>query len=117
MEVTASARYIRIAPRKVSLVADFVRGLAADKALIYLAATKKRSCKVIEKLIKSALSNVSDAAKGNTSSLYIGTIRVDGGPALKRFDSRAMGRAEKIKKRMSHISLTLTDTLVASRKK
>lgn len=108
MEVHAFARFVRIAPRKVRLVVDLIRGVTVTEALIRLQTTEKGSTTVVEKLLKSAMANASHNFKLDPSGLKIGMIRVDEGPMLKRYDSRAFGRAEVIRKRTSHISLTLS---------
>ena len=108
MEVKAILRYLRIAPRKVRLVADLIRGKDVPRAQIILRYTKKKSAPVILKLLNQAIAN----AKHNfqieeIDSLYIKKITVDEGPKLKRWRPRARGRAFMIQKKTSHITLVL----------
>ena len=105
---SAKLSYVRIAPRKVRLVADLVRGLDVDEALRVLKFTRKRSAPVVHKLISSALANAVDRDPSlDVEELYVKTIYVDGGPTLRRFLPRAQGRATKILKRTSHIKVEL----------
>lgn len=108
MEVHAYARFVRIAPRKVRLVVDLIRGVTVAEALVRLQTTNKGSTTVVEKLLKSAMANAAHNFKLDPMGLKVGMIRVDEGPMLKRYDSRAFGRAEVIRKRTSHVSLTLS---------
>ncbi|MCB9655518.1 MAG: 50S ribosomal protein L22 [Deltaproteobacteria bacterium] len=106
MIATAKLMHLRIAPRKVRLVADLVRGKRVEEALNILQFTRKRSALALAKLIKSAVANASEAG-ANVDRLVVGHIAVGGGPVLKRFMPRAMGRAAQILKRTSHVTLGL----------
>ncbi len=108
MEVIAKARYIRISPRKVRLVADLVRGLDVDKALAQLRFYRKAAAKPLIKLIESGVANAEHNFK-LSGGLFIKKITVDGGPVLKRWRARAFGRAAPIRKRSSHINLVLEE--------
>ncbi len=108
MEVHAYARFVRIAPRKVRLVVDLIRGAAVPEALIRLQTANKGAALAVTKLLKSAMANAAHNFKLDPMGLKISMIRVDEGPMLKRQDTRAQGRAEIIRKRTSHISLTLS---------
>jgi large subunit ribosomal protein L22 len=103
MEVTAIARHIRMSPRKVRLVADLVRGLDVDKAAAQLRFIQKAAAKPVLKVILSAAANAEHNFKRPAGGLYVKTIRVDGGPTLKRWRARAFGRAGSIRKRSCHI--------------
>ena len=107
MEVTARARYLRIAPRKARLVADLVRGKRVEQALNTLAFTNKAFAKKLTKLINSAVANAQHSTNVDVDTLWIKRIYVDGGPVLKRYMPRAMGRATMIRKRTSHITVVL----------
>ncbi len=114
MAFQASHRYARISPRKVRHLATLVRGKFAEDALEILRAYPHRGARMLEKVIKSALGNAQDPDqnKGKTTrvdDLVITDIRVDGGPMFKRIRPRARGMAFMIKRRMSHLSVTLTD--------
>lgn len=107
MEVKASLRNLRIAPRKVRLVADLVRGKSVAEAKLQLSFNKKRASLPVLKLINSAVANADHNFNIDTDTLRIKSICVDQGPMLKRFMPRAFGRAAEIQKRMSHIRLVL----------
>lgn len=106
---TASARHVRIAPRKVRMVVDLVRGKPILEALDILQFTQKRAAPIISKVIESALRNVeeSDDLNWEIDDLKVDEIYANEGPTLKRFKPRAMGRATTILKRTSHIHVAL----------
>jgi large subunit ribosomal protein L22 len=104
----ASLSYLRIAPRKVRLVAAHVRGLAVGEALAMLKYTPQSAAKPLAKLLRSAVANAED--KGghvDVDALFVKTLTVDGGPKLRRFMPRAMGRAYRVEKRTSHVYVEL----------
>ncbi len=103
----ATLRYLRISPRKVRLVADLVRGKHVEDALNILQFTNKRSSQPLAKLLKSAVANADQKPGVNVDKLFVKTLMVDGGPTIKRFASRAMGRATPIIRRTSHITIVL----------
>lgn len=105
----AVLKNIRIAPRKVRLVAGLVRGKPVQTALDILKLTNKRSAPAVSKLIKSAMANATNKATVDVDRLVVSEIFVDGGPAMQRWLPRAQGRATPIKKRMSHITLSLSE--------
>lgn len=107
MEVKASARYIRISPRKVRLVASLVRGMAVAKALEQLKFVGKGAAEPVRKAIASAAANAVHNFELSEDNLLIKEISVDGGPVLKRWLPRAHGHASPLMKRMSHINVTL----------
>ncbi len=109
MESKAVARYIRIAPRKVRLVVDLIRGKQVGEALAILKHTPKAASPVVEKLLKSAIANAEHNYELDPNNLVVGKIFVDQGPTLKRFRPRAMGRASRIHKRTSHITVVLNE--------
>lgn len=113
MEIKAELNYLRIAPRKVRLAADMIKGLDARRAILALHHLPKRSALPIEKLIRSAIANASHNFQLDEQGLYIKDIRVNQGTMLKRFTPRAFGRAAPIRKKTSHVLLTL-DTRTAS---
>jgi len=106
--VRASARYVRVAPRKARLVADQVRGLHIDKARALLQFSPRGAARDIEKLIDSAASNAENNHELVADDMRIAEITVDEGPTLRRFRPRALGRATRINKRTSHIAVALT---------
>ncbi|MBI4821557.1 MAG: 50S ribosomal protein L22 [Deltaproteobacteria bacterium] len=103
----ASMRFLRIAPRKIRLVAEMVRGKNVEEALNILRFTRKRSARHLTKLIKSAVANADQKGGVNVDRLYVGRLLVDGGPTLKRWRPRAMGRATPVRRRVSHITVVL----------
>ena len=109
MESTAKARYVRIAPRKVRLVMDMVRGKPVEDALNTLGLVRKSASPILVKVIKSALANAENNHDMDTDGLVIKEAYVDEGPTLKRFMPRAMGRATMIRKRTSHITVVLSE--------
>ena len=107
MEYTATHRYARISPRKARLMADIVRGKFADEALELLRFQPQRGARMLEKVIHSAMANAEDRRAPNLAELMLTDVRVDPGPMLKRMMPRARGMASVIKRRMSHIRVTL----------
>jgi large subunit ribosomal protein L22 len=109
MESTAKAKHVRIAPRKVRLIMDMVRGKPAEEALKTLSLVRKAAAPVVAKIIKSALANAENNHEMNTDGLIVSRAFVDEGPTMKRFMPRAMGRATMIRKRTSHITVVLSE--------
>ncbi|MEK9150491.1 MAG: 50S ribosomal protein L22 [Patescibacteria group bacterium] len=107
---TAKLNYLRIAPRKARLVASSLRGLSVSEAEAQLLLTPQKSGLPILKLLRSAVSNAKNTKQMNPEKLFIKEIRVDKGPALKRFSPRAMGRATTIMKKGSHLILVLAES-------
>ncbi len=109
MEVKAQARFQRISPRKARLAVDAVRGKRVEEALNLLRYSPQRSAKVLTKIVRSAVSNAEQNPGIDVDTLYIKKAFVDPGPSLKRWVPRAMGRASKILKRTSHITVVLDE--------
>lgn len=99
---------LRQSPRKVRLVADLIRGKRVDEALQILRFTNKKSITPIEKLLMSAIANAKDRGVGDENNLIIQNIRVDEGPILYRRRPVSRGRANVIRKRTSHINISLS---------
>jgi large subunit ribosomal protein L22 len=108
--VRASAKYVRVAPRKARLVADQVRGLDIEKARALLQFSPRGAARDIQKLIDSAAANAENNHDLVADEMRVSEIRVDEGPTLKRFRPRALGRATPIHKRTCHISVALQPT-------
>ena len=106
--VRASARYVRVAPRKARLVADQVRGLHIEQARALLAFSPRGAAEDIHKLINSAAANAENNHDLIGDEMKITSITVDEGPTLRRFRPRALGRATPINKRTCHIAVALT---------
>lgn len=109
METKAKAKFIKMSPRKVRLVVDVVRGLKAEEALDRLKLTNKAAVKPISKLINSAIADAEHNFELKKENLFIKEIKVNEAPTLKRWMPRAHGRATTIRKRNSHISITLAE--------
>lgn len=109
MEAKAIAKTVRIAPRKVRLVVDLVRGKTVSEAASILRLTPKAASVVIEKVIKSAAANAVNNLKMDQSRLFVKEAFVDEGPTLKRFLPRAKGSGNRILKRTSHITIVLDE--------
>lgn len=109
MEAKAIARYIRISPFKVRQVADLVRNKDCKEALAMLKFTPKGAAKPIAKVIRSAMANAEHNYDMVEDNLYISRIYIDEGPTLKRYKPRAMGRADIIRKRTSHITVVVAE--------
>jgi ribosomal protein L22 len=108
--VRASARYVRIAPRKARLIADQVRGMHIEDARALLQFSPRGAARDIHKLLDSAAANAENNHDLIGDEMKITSITVDEGPTLKRFQPRAQGRATPIHKRTSHIAVALTPT-------
>ncbi len=106
--VRASARYVRVSPRKARLIADQVRGKHIDDARSLLQFSPRSAADDIAKVIESAAANAEANHELIGDEMIVSEIRVDEGPTLKRFRPRAMGRATPIHKRTCHISVALT---------
>lgn len=109
MEARAHLRYIRIAPRKVQIVLDLIRKQPVDKALAILRHTPKAASEHLEKLLNSAIANGENNHGMNKNGMYVAECFVSPGPILKRIRPRAQGRAFRILKRTSHITLVLKE--------
>lgn len=108
MEAKAIARYIRISPRKVRLLADLIRGKSVKEAEVQLQVSVKGCKTMLMKLLKSAIANA-EGKKMDQAKLYVKSITVDGGPVLKRWRPRAFGRAASIRKGTSHVTIILEE--------
>ncbi len=106
---TASVNHVRIAPRKVRLVIDLIRGKEVGEAIAILRHTPRAASPIIEKILNSAIANAEHNYQLNPNNLKIETAFVNEGPIMKRFRPRAMGRASRINKRTSHITLVVSE--------
>ena len=109
MEAKATLKYARITPRKARRVVDLIRGKKAGDALIALRFMPYRGSQFVEKILKSALSNAEQKKVANPEEMVVEAAYVDQGPVLKRMEPRSMGRANVIRKRLSHITLVLSE--------
>ena len=109
MEVTAKLRFARMTPRKLRLVGELVQGLPIEKARYQLDFCQKRGAQLFGTLLDSAIANAREKGGIDMDNLYVKRVFVDDGPIMKRFMPRAMGRAYKIMKKMSHVTLVLDE--------
>jgi large subunit ribosomal protein L22 len=109
VESKAILRYARISPRKVRRVADLLKGKKAGDALVNLGFLPHKGSKIVAKVLKSAMANAEQKKVADPESMKISNVLVDQGPTMKRMMPRAMGRADMIKKRTSHITLLLEE--------
>lgn len=109
MEVAAIHRHARIAPQKVRLVADQIRGKAVDKALDILSFSTKKAAVLVKKVLNSAIANAENNEGADVDELKVSVIFVDQGPTGKRTSPRARGRADRILKRSCHITVKVSD--------
>ncbi len=105
MEARAVARFVRVSPRKARIVVDLIRGKSVDEASAILQFTPRAAAEIVEKVLMSAVANAEKNLKIKSERLYVSTTFVDEGPTLKRIRPRAQGRAFRINKRTSHITV------------
>jgi large subunit ribosomal protein L22 len=110
MEIVARTQMIRISPRKVRLIGDVIKKKNVNDAMGVLTFMPQKASFILKKLLDSAIANARLKKYVDVDNLYVKNVVVDGGPMLKRFLPRAMGRATKIRKRMSHITLVLDES-------
>ena len=110
MATSATLKFSRSSPQKLRLVADQIRGMPVDRALHLLAFSNKKSAAIIKKVLESAIANAEHNDGADVDELKVATIFVDQGPTLKRLRTRARGRADRILKPMSHITVTVAET-------
>ena len=112
MEVNATAKYIRIAPRKLRklrIVMNLIRGKKVSEAFAILKFTPKVGSEVVEKVLRSAVANAEHNNDMNVDNLYVSTCFVDQGPTLKRIHPRSRGQAFKILKHSSHVTVCVSE--------
>lgn len=109
MEAKAIAKFIRLSPRKARMVVDLIRGKKLEEALAILRYTPNKATEAVTKVVKSAAANAEHNYEMDKEELVISQIFVDQGPSLKRVMPRAMGRADIIKRKTSHITVVVSD--------
>ena len=109
MEIIARTRMIRISPRKVRLVGDVIKRKNINDAMGMLMYMPQKAAFILKKLLDSAVANAKQKKYVDVDNLFVKNVLVDGGTVLKRFLPRAMGRATKIRKRTSHITMILDE--------
>ena len=110
MQAFAKLRFARISAQKGRLVADQIRGLPVERALDVLAFSNKKGAAMIKKVLDSAIANAENNEGADVDELKVKTITVDEGPTMKRIKPRAKGRADRILKRTSHITVVVSDS-------
>ncbi|AAO37053.1 50S ribosomal protein L22 [Clostridium tetani] len=109
MEAKAIAKYVRMSPRKVGVVLDLVRGKDVNEAFAILNYTPREAAVVINKVLKSAVANAENNLELDPSRLYVAEAYACQGPTLKRYQPHAQGRAFRINKRTSHVTLVVKE--------
>ena len=109
MEAVAKVTHVRIAPRKVRIVIDLIRNKSVGEAIGILKNTPKAASPVVEKLLNSAIANAENNHQMDVEKLYVSEVYADQGPTLKRIQARAQGRAFRINKKTSHITIKLRE--------
>ena len=109
MDAKATLRYARITPRKARRVVDLIKGKRAGDAMIALRFMPYSGSHFVEKILKSAMSNAEQKKVTSAEEMIVARAYVDQGPVMKRMEPRAMGRANVIRKRSSHITLVLSE--------
>ncbi len=109
MQAAAKLKHARISAQKVRLVADQIRGMQVERALNTLAFSNKKAAGIVKKVLESAIANAENNVGADIDELKVSRIFVDEGPTMKRIRARAKGRASRILKRSSHISVTVAE--------
>jgi large subunit ribosomal protein L22 len=109
MEARAITKFVRLSPRKVRLVVDQIRGRGVEEALNVLKFIPKRSAGLIAKTLRTAVANAENTQSVDVDRLYVKRVKVDEAGMWKRFMPRAQGRATRIRKRLSHITIVLDE--------
>lgn len=110
MTTSAKLRFTRISPQKVRLVADQIRGLPVDRALNILSFSNKKAAVIVRKLLESAIANAEHNDGADIDELTVKSIYIDQGPTMKRLQTRARGRADRVLKRTSHVTIMVAGT-------
>ena len=109
MEALAKHRFARTSPQKARLVADQIRGLHVEKALEVLSYSPKKASELMKKVLESAIANAEHNDGADIDELRVAKVFVDEGPTMKRIKPRAKGRADRVLKRSSHITVVVAD--------
>jgi large subunit ribosomal protein L22 len=107
MDAKAVIRYTRMSPRKARIVANMIRGKDIDEAMAILRLQQRKAAKVMRKLLVSAIANAHTNHQLEVDNLVVKTVLVDGGPILKRWMPRAMGRANRMNRRTAHVTIVV----------
>ncbi len=115
MEIKASAKYLRVSPLKLRLVTSTISGKKVEEALALLRFLPQRGARLVRKVVEAAVANAEQRPQVDVDTLFVKKVWVDGGPSLKRFQARAMGRVNRILKRSSHLTVVLDEGPVKKR--
>jgi len=110
MEVESKLKMARISPQKARLVADQIRGMTVEGALEVLTFSEQKAGAIIKRLVDSAIANAEHNEGADIDELRVSSVQVNEGPTMKRLQARAKGRANRILKRTSHITVTVSDS-------
>ena len=110
MEASAVIRFVRQSPRKVRVVADQIRGRSVEEAMSLLRLQPRKAAKTLAKLLTSAVANAENNNQADVDGLVVKRVFVDAAPTLKRWMPRAMGRANRVNKRSSHVTIVVGET-------
>ena len=114
MQTQAVLKFVRLSPKKARFVADLVRGKKVDEAVNILKFSTNRAARIIKKVLDSAIANAENNQGADVDELKVTRIMIDDGPRMKRISPRAKGRADRILKRTSHITITVGDARKAA---
>jgi large subunit ribosomal protein L22 len=110
MQAEARIKQARISAQKARLVADQIRGLRVEQAIDLLAFSPRKGARIIQKVLESAIANAEHNEGADVDALEVSVVQVDEGPSMKRIRARAKGRASRVVKRSSHISVTVAES-------
>ena len=109
MTTSATLKYTHLSPQKMRLIADQIRGMSADRAVTLLSFSNKKGAKIVKKVLESAIANAENNDGSDVDELKIKTIEVNQGPTMKRLRPRARGRADRLLKSTSHLTVKVSD--------
>ena len=109
MTTSATLKYTHLSPQKMRLIADQIRGMSADRAVTLLSFSNKKGAKIVKKVLESAIANAENNDGADTDELKITEVQVNQGPTMKRLRPRARGRADRILKRTSHLTVKVSE--------
>tara|TARA_B100000959_G_C14593439_1_gene465018 strand:- start:154 stop:495 length:342 start_codon:yes stop_codon:yes gene_type:complete len=110
MTTSATLKYTHLSPQKMRLVADQIRGMSVDRAVTLLSFSNKKGAKIVKKVLESAIANAENNNGADIDELKITAIEVNQGPTMKRLRPRARGRADRLLKRTSHLTVKVSET-------
>ena len=109
MTTSATLKYTHLSPQKMRLIADQIRGMSADRAVTLLSFSNKKGAKIVKKVLESAIANAENNDGADIDELKITEVQVNQGPTMKRLRPRARGRADRILKRTSHLTVKVSE--------